>query len=832
MSSLLPPAFAGTPTDFATVSHRSGPPALRRTEWCPSESAPAAADWFRPASPQIRFGRAALRNATGAMHVLQERGVLILGSKNDAGRGLLSATAQAAFPANLLCDTPEDGQKTVSQLKEILDTSVRRERLTPDQRSDVHEPACFTWQDMETPVPQQIPSRIKHTGLVLDAHATESPEGLAIQKHRLKKLLTATAPVTPVAVLENHLDLEEFAASLPNPEDRARLVGVRITAPALKSRLVEVHPTSFTRPAILNHVLQFIEALGKVPVLVNGNESLPGNESLTDRFQRTLSLEAMRLYNEGWGTPQEIDRVATRLLWPKSAQSDRLTLTELAPPFRHMMNPANRAAQTLLQNSHGIMPQDSGAHDAGPWLQLPQNWKHALENTLKTGAWELPAPVEKISHRWQKTMPEREAEIQTRLMGSVLVTALQLASRGVPPSDLETVCKLAFKWEATPFRWLKDADSKEVSAVMDRMKTLYGHQTHIPEVSTLNPVPRWVRMDTDGPVCRITMTRQVEYNALGTELLTQLREAFLAAEKNPAIKTIVLGSQGGDVFSAGADLDEIERGMADQNEDTLVAYAGLGRSLMDTIAASSKVTVAEVNGRMFGGGAELALACDYMVAAEDATMCFPEVNLGIVPDWGGTERLAEKVGKPFAYAAILDGTLNFGLKGILPHRTRKALDADARKGTVVPADIAQQLGLIHTVTRRANLRDTVNAMVSEGAFETKPDARRGLSRYASVADYPPAIGKGYSLKEIVETSRKRQGPYSQPAWELAKSLIDKVDTEDRGVITSEELRGVFRQARAKHDAIQKAVQWRITLDNWVILPVTRAYRYLFLHESF
>ena len=150
-------------------------------------------------------------------------------------------------------------------------------------------------------------------------------------------------------------------------------------------------------------------------------------------------------------------------------------------------------------------------------------------------------------------------------------------------------------------------------------------------------------------VALVTLNRPRALNALSFALLLRLAEAVEALDDDPSCGAIVITGAGSRAFAAGADVAEL----AGQTSETLAASPGFRG--WDRVAAVSTPTIAAVRGFALGGGAELAMACDMLVAGDDATFGQPEINLGIIPGAGGTQRLARAVGKARAMELVLTG---------------------------------------------------------------------------------------------------------------------------------------------------------------------------------
>jgi enoyl-CoA hydratase len=149
----------------------------------------------------------------------------------------------------------------------------------------------------------------------------------------------------------------------------------------------------------------------------------------------------------------------------------------------------------------------------------------------------------------------------------------------------------------------------------------------------------------------LTLNRPRALNALDSGTVAELDAALQHEARDPAVKALVLTGAGDKAFVAGADISEMSGLSAEQAR----AFAAAGQRTLSRLEALPVVTVAAVNGFALGGGNELALACDLVYASEKARFGQPEVNLGLLPGWGGTQRLARRVGPMRALEILLTG---------------------------------------------------------------------------------------------------------------------------------------------------------------------------------
>jgi len=180
----------------------------------------------------------------------------------------------------------------------------------------------------------------------------------------------------------------------------------------------------------------------------------------------------------------------------------------------------------------------------------------------------------------------------------------------------------------------------------------------------------------DNNILTIIINRPEKLNALNKEVFTDLNNAVDEIEKNIEIKSAIITGSGPKAFVAGADITEF----VGLNKEQAMALAKRGQDIFARIENCTKPIVAAVNGFALGGGCELAMSCHFRVAAENAKFGQPEVNLGLIPGYGGTQRLVQLIGKGKAMELLMSAHL-------------------------VDANEAKQLGLVNYVTAPETLLD-------------------------------------------------------------------------------------------------------------------------------
>ena len=174
-----------------------------------------------------------------------------------------------------------------------------------------------------------------------------------------------------------------------------------------------------------------------------------------------------------------------------------------------------------------------------------------------------------------------------------------------------------------------------------------------------------IRSETSNGITTITINRPKKLNALNKDTIQELHDAFDEADSDDNTKVIIITGSGEKAFVAGADISEF----ADFSVDEGGKLAAQGQALLfDFVENLSTPVIAAVNGFALGGGLELAMACHFRVASTNAKMGLPETSLGVIPGYGGTQRLPQLVGKGRAMEMVMtagminaDQALNYGL---------------------------------------------------------------------------------------------------------------------------------------------------------------------------
>ena len=213
-------------------------------------------------------------------------------------------------------------------------------------------------------------------------------------------------------------------------------------------------------------------------------------------------------------------------------------------------------------------------------------------------------------------------------------------------------------------------------------------------------------LERDGAVATITINRPKVLNALNSQTIDELRRAILELKADAGVRAVVVTGAGEKSFVAGADINEL----AVQTPVTGREHALTGQHVFDLIENMGKPVIAAINGFALGGGCELAMACTLRIAADTAKLGQPEISLGLLPGYAGTQRLPRLVGKGRAMEMMLTGT-------------------------PITADEAHRIGLVNRVVPADRLKAEAAALAAQLAASA-PIAMRYIIN---------AVNKGFEM---------------------------------------------------------------------------------------
>ncbi|MHB8643438.1 MAG: enoyl-CoA hydratase/isomerase family protein [Gaiellaceae bacterium] len=237
----------------------------------------------------------------------------------------------------------------------------------------------------------------------------------------------------------------------------------------------------------------------------------------------------------------------------------------------------------------------------------------------------------------------------------------------------------------------------------------------------------------DEAVAIVTVNRPDAMNALDVATLTELRDRLLELRDDDAVRVVILTGAGGRAFIAGADI----KAMSEMDVDRAKAWGELGHDVAELLETMRQPTIAAIDGFALGGGCELALACDFRYASPRSKLGQPEINLGIIPGWGGTQRLARVCGLGFAKELILTGRLvdaeEAEVRGLVNAIHDPVLDAALETARLLASKSPGALAAAKRTLNHALQGDHVENLRREadefGGLFASEDAKEGLAAF-------------------------------------------------------------------------------------------------------
>lgn len=500
-----------------------------------------------------------------------------------------------------------------SRIETTLDEGVARKIFTPEQRTDVLSRLTFS-ADKDA---------LKGCTLVVEAVF----EDLSVKQALFKDLDARLGTDTILGTNTSSFYVEDLASVCSHPE---RVVGLHFFYHPAKNRLVEVIKGTKTSQQAFDTAWQIQEMTGKAPV-----DSLDRPGFIVNRFFVPWLNESMRLVEEGVADIATIEAATKQGFGVGMGPFELMNVTGV---------PITLHAATTLGKELGAFYAPCNL--IRPVVDAKKNWD--LSGTPDASKFDV---------------------VNERLMGVVWQIACQLVfdQRVCTLEDCDLGARVGLRWPKGPFELMNERGTRTalwaVQAIAARYSDVKVPAALIERGEQNKPFAMSLvghRVDADGTGW-ITFKRPDAMNALNEAVVAQLGEAFDALEKNPAVKGIVIEGQG-KAFVAGADtkffVDQIEG----KDIPRIVRFASGGQDLFARIDACAKPVVCKLHGLSLGGGSELALACDWIVATSRGSMGFPETGIGIYPGLGGTQRSARRVGVPLARWLVLTGeTVDAGM---------------------------------------------------------------------------------------------------------------------------------------------------------------------------
>lgn len=518
------------------------------------------------------------------------------------GSGLAQKFAQEGFKVILADREMQYINNGISKIKETLNEGVKRRLFSESQI-------------------ESIINRIKGTDnlnelvscdLIIEAIF----ENFQAKKDLFESLCSFVQPETIIATNTSSFSVDDLAQSIKNPE---RFIGLHYFFHPAKNRLVEIIPGKATSNEVTQSMYRFSVLAGKDPIYTADKNGFAIN-----RFFVPWLNESVRLLSEGVATIAQIDAVCKKAFGIGMGPFELMNATGV---------PVAMHAQKTLESFGSF-------YKVSPLLE---------EQVASNNNWDV-SGVENAEFD-----TDTYQLVAERMLGCVFFVCSQVLTEKVcTVTDLNRGAKIGLRWRQGPIDLMKKYGEKEVVKYIKQLIEPYGETS--PVVSSKDWNMEFVTCEKNGSIAVITMSRPEDMNALNEVVVHQLDTKFSSVDADPEVDTIFLTGLG-KAFVAGADIRFFVKNMKANKVNDILSFTAYGQDVFNKIDKSDKNVVALLNGLALGGGLELALCADQILATSKVNLAFPETGIGIYPGLGGTQRATQRIGKGIAKYLILTGKM-------------------------------------------------------------------------------------------------------------------------------------------------------------------------------
>jgi enoyl-CoA hydratase/3-hydroxyacyl-CoA dehydrogenase len=636
------------------------------------------------------------------MSQLKKIGVIGAG---NMGSGIVQKAAQEGFQVVMVDLKDTFVERGLSTIKTLLDQAVANGIFTKDQSEQTLSRLHGTTDFQE----------VADADIVIEAVF----EDKQVKTELFLKLDEICDEKTILATNTSSFYVGELAAPTSRPD---RVVGLHYFFHPAKNRLLEVIPHEGTSQDTIEKALLFSKLHGKTGILV---KDAPG--FAVNRFFVPFCNETTRMLEEGMANIPTIEKAAKKAFGIGMGGFELMNVTGI--PI------AVHASNTL-------------GNEISPFYGTPAVLKAQME---KKENWDLSGEVDE----------SRLDACIKRYYGVCLGVAAALVGEGVASlEDTDRGAKIGLRWNKGPFEIMNaigidqayDAVNEVVEKYPDfKMPELLENQKKLGKPFGF----KLVDLEAKDDVAYITINRPEAMNALNETVVSQLDEKFTAAEKDEKIQAIVIQGAG-KAFIAGADIKFFIDNIRSDNLDATYAFTRKGHDLLLRLENCAKPTIAYLDGLSLGGGSELALACQKILATPAGSMGFPETAIGIFPGLGGMLRSARHIGVELAKYYVFTGA---------PIHVQDAVELGLVSKIIAPAELETEVKALmaEKAEEKYRKRDLAEKYRSLAAAFTKENVEKLLA-----GDKPDAVPEELASKLVKVIHRK-----APIALKMADELMDQ-----------------------------------------------------------
>jgi enoyl-CoA hydratase/3-hydroxyacyl-CoA dehydrogenase len=633
----------------------------------------------------------------------------IIGAGN-MGSGIAQKVATEGISVVIVDIEDKHVQKGIENIKKTLSKAIERGIFTQENSDEILSRINGTTDRNE----------VKDADIVIEAVF----EDLNVKKDLFKNLDKICEDKTIFGSNTSSFSISELA-SIVNRSDR--FIGLHFFYHPAMNRLLEIIPGKDTSQNTISIANNFSEMIGKTAINVTDSPGFAVN-----RFFVPWLNESTHLLEEGVANIPTIDEIAKKV-------------------FKIPMGPFE------LMNVTGIPIAYHSTEGLGEKLGDFYSSSNRLKDQFESNEqWNMDGEMD----------DSKKEIIEERLLGAVFTVACNLAEEKVSSiEDIDRGAKIGLRWRKGPFEMMNKYGIERSYSIIKSYIEKYSmlkipgnikRQYENNEGWSFN----FVDLKIQDNIARIQVNRPEALNAINEEVIRQLDKQFTAAINNSDVKGIVLEGAG-KAFIAGADIQYFIKKIEQKKVEDICKFTRYGHSVLNKIDASTKPVIAKLNGLALGGGAEIALSADTIIATEKGSIGFPETGIGIYPGLGGTQRTTHYIGKELAKYLIFTG---------------KVLDANS----------AASIGLVEYVVSSGEIDSKISELISSGNIlrkSTKKDIKLP-ENFQKIRDYfsdnnieSMLSGKG-DFNELGQKISKTISYKAPIAIKLANKIIDEGSSLD------------------------------------------------------
>ena len=633
----------------------------------------------------------------------------IIGAGN-MGSGIAQRVAQEGISVVMVDIEDRFVRNGLNNIKKTLSEALERKILTEDQIKEIINRISGTTNKDE----------LKDADIIIEAVY----EDLKVKKDIFNSLDKICKEKTVFASNTSSFSISELASSI-NRNDK--FIGLHFFYHPAKNRLLEIISGEKTSRSTINLAEVFSKMIGKTAINV-----LDAPGFAVNRFFVPWLNESTRLLDEGVANIPTIDDVAKKI-------------------FKIPVGPFK------LMNLTGIPIAYHSTVSLGEKLGDFYKPSNCLKDQFeKKEEWNLRGEVDS----------SKMGTIEEHLLGTVFVVSCYIEEEGVSSiEDIDRGAKIGLRWRRGPFELMNrygiERSYEIVKSYVEKYKGLKIPSNLKKQYEKKKPWQfSYVDLKLEDNIARVIINRPEAMNSINEEVIHQLDEKFSEANENPDVEGIILEGAG-KAFIAGADIQYFIKKIEQNKIDDIYNFTKYGHSVINKIDSSDKQVIVKLDGLALGGGAEIALAADTIIATEKGSIGFPETGIGIYPGLGGTQRTTKYIGKELAKYLIFTG---------------KILDARS----------AASIGLIEYVFSPDEIDSKISQFLSSGEMKTKsmrrkiqiPENFKKIKEYFLDSNIESVLLGNEDLNELGKKISKTISYKAPIAIKLANKIIDEGSSVD------------------------------------------------------